>query len=120
MLDHYFISETDRAPAWSSNPLRPNYCRHHQTIQFTADLKASLRAGAFAWPGGYPLYFVCADGEALSFATVRAEWPTICRAIMFPGSNRQWEIVALEINYENENLVDAHTGEAIESAYGEG
>ena len=76
--NHLFLSDCDgclydtRDPEWSKNPpLRANYAIHCGSIKSVADLKATLRAGGFAWPGGYPLYFVTSDGGALSFATVR-------------------------------------------------
>jgi hypothetical protein len=38
-----------------------------------SELKSILRAGPYAWPGGYPLYFLTIDGGTLSFAAVQAE-----------------------------------------------
>jgi hypothetical protein len=35
-----------------------------------SELKSILRAGPYAWPGGYPQYFIAGDGNALSFAAV--------------------------------------------------
>ena len=34
----------------------------------------------YAWPGGYPLYFVTSDGAALSFEAVLANWRNIVQA----------------------------------------
>src|SRR5258708_12352856 len=45
-----------------------------------AEIKGLLRAGQYAWPGGYPLYFITSDGAALSFGTVRAEWRNVVQA----------------------------------------
>jgi hypothetical protein len=82
-----------------------------------SDLKAALRNGPYAWPGGYPLYFVAGDGEAMSFDAVRGNFREICRAMLCQWGNRDWRIVGHEINWENEDLYCAHTGERIESAY---
>jgi hypothetical protein len=41
-------------------------------IQTLASVKRALR-DVYAWPGGYPLYIVMADGEALSIAAARAQ-----------------------------------------------
>lgn len=123
---HLFIGDSTggalydtRVAQWSRMPpLRPNYERHHRDIATIADLKATLRAGPCAWPGGYPLYFMCSDGEALSFASVRENLREIMSAIR-DRDNSGWHIVACEVNHEDTELVCAHSGERIESAYGE-
>ena len=46
--------------------IRKNYEKHHKAITGVDDLKATLRAGQWAWPGGYPLFFITSDGAALS------------------------------------------------------
>lgn len=103
---------------WSKNPpLRSNYCRTHGEIETAADLKATLRAGPYAWPGGCPLYFVTQDGAALSFKSARDAFPQIAWSIKH-GISDGWRVVATDVNYEDTSLVDAATGEPIESAYG--
>ena len=125
MKEHYFISDSDgalydtRDAGWSSAPLRPNYKWHHSEIETVADLKATLRAGAYAWPGGYPLFFATADGAALSFTTARKEFRTIASAIADDDKSGGWRIEACGINFENGGLVCGHSGETIESAYGD-
>lgn len=120
---HLFVSSTDgamhdtRAPNWSAKPLRAIYSRHYSRINSTLELRATLRAGAYAWPGGYPLYFVTSDGAALSFDTVRAEYLQCARAIR-DKLNDGWRIVGCEINYEDSDLTCEHSGKPIESAYG--
>lgn len=99
------------------NPIRSNYSRTHNGIESVADLKATLRAGAFAWPGGYPLYFVTADGESLSFDTVRREFRQIVSSVKHRDNTGGWRVVGTDINWESD-LVDAHTGATIPSAYG--
>jgi hypothetical protein len=85
-------------------------------IMNAADLKYYLRLGAFTNLGGYPLYFVCADGEALSYDTVRANFREVLGAI---GDRRNgWCVVANAINWEDTELCDAHTGARIPAAYG--
>lgn len=120
MKDHFFISETDgslhdtRDTNWSSSPLRKNYSRHHREIKTVADVKATLRAGAFAWPGGYPLYFVTNHGCALSFDAVRDNLQSIMGDLV---RDDYCKIVGCDVNYEDDDLVCDHTGEPIESAY---
>jgi len=99
--------------------LRENYAIQHHAIDSVADLKATLRAGPYAWPGGYPLYFITSDGAALSFESVRAELYQVIYSIRHSLSDG-WRVVACEANYEDAGLVCDHSGERIESAYGEG
>lgn len=81
-----------------------------------ADLKTALRNGAYAWPGGYPLYFIASDGEALSFDAVRANIKEIMTAI-HRRDDSGWRIVAVDTNWENSSLFCAHTNARIPSAY---
>lgn len=98
--------------------MRQNYSRGHTRIKTVADLKATIRHGEFAFPGGYPLYFVTSDGASLSFETARAEFQQIADSIRH-GINDGWRIVACVVNYEDSELVCAHSGKPIDSAYGE-
>ena len=77
-----------------------------------------MRAGPYAWPGGYPLFFVAADGVALSFDAVRDNLREVLPAMSQPW-DRSWRVVNVDINYEDPELCCAHTGERIPSAYGE-
>ena len=107
-----------RATDWASlPPLRVGYERHARNVAVAADVKATLRAGGFAWPGGYPLYFVASDGEAMSFDSVRAELCNVLRAVR-ERSRDGWRVVGVDVNYE-ERLYCAHSGEPIPSAYEE-
>lgn len=45
------------------------------------DLKAALRQGPYAWPGGYPLYFITSDGMTISFETARRFFRSIMWSI---------------------------------------
>lgn len=100
-------------------PVRRNYRYPHATIGSVADLKATLRAGGHAWPGGYPLHFVTADGAALSFDTVRREFRLVVDAVRRRDNAGGWRVIGCDVNWEDDSLTDAHTGERIESAYGE-
>ena len=80
-----------------------------------SDFRRDIRR-PYAWPGGYPLFFVTSDGEALSFAAARAQRRNILEAIS-GGYNDGWRIVGAQINWEDADLTCAHTGAPIESAY---
>lgn len=107
-----------RKPNWASTPVRENYSKGHSDIKSVADLKATLRSGPYTDLGGYPLYFITSDGAALSFATVRAEFRNVASSIK-EETNDGWRVIGCDINYEDNDLYDAHTNEKIESAYGD-
>lgn len=124
LASHLFVDSCDgalfdtRAPNWSANPLRAIYRRTFSDINSTLELRATLRAGAHAWPGGYPLYFITSDGAALSFDTVRAEYSQCARAIR-DNLRDGWRVVACDVNWEDPGLTCEHSGTRIDSAYGE-
>ena len=63
------------------------------------------------------MFFLTSDGGALAFETVRAEFNLIARSVR-DNCQDGWQVVACDINYEGP-LHDDHTGEEIESAYGD-
>lgn len=67
-------------------------------------IKDVIRSNGYAWPGGYPIYFVTSGCDALSIRAARECWR---------------EIVAAYVNWEDETIYCDHTGAKIESAYGE-
>lgn len=70
----------------------------------------------YTWPGGYPMYYITADGGVLC--------PDCARMAEREGlsgdpDDGQWNIVAGEVNWEDAGLVCDHCGERIQNAYGE-
>ena len=99
MKSHFMTSESDgalfdtRAPQWhESAPLRPEYSRHFATIETVAQFKATMRAGGYAWPGGYALAFLTIDGGALCFDCARAEARNVIHSIRH-GIGDGWRVV---------------------------
>lgn len=78
----------------------------------------ALADGPYAWPGGYPLYFLASDGEAISFAAAEQNAPLIRDAII-AKSRDGWRVVGVCVNWEDGFLFCAHTGEQIQCAYGD-
>lgn len=71
---------------------------------------------AYAWPGGYPLYYITKDGGVLCGKCAReAE----AEGLTSDPGDPQWYIVAAEVNWEDTSLYCDHAGERIESAYAE-
>ena len=88
-------------------------------INTVQEFGAALKQGPYAWPGGYPLYFVTSDGGSLSFATAWNERASIARAIIDDDKSGGWKVIGYDVNWENADLTDDHTGNRIESAYAE-
>lgn len=87
-------------------------------INSISDFRKAVRNGAYAWPGGYPLYFICDDGGGLCPSCVKKERRNILESIAHKQHDG-WRVVAIEINYEDTHMHCEHCGEDIESAYGE-
>ena len=81
-------------------------------------LKAFAR-NKYTFPGGYPCYAVMADCMPLSHKAVKDNYRLIYRATQSPGTDTQWELIGIDINWEDNDLYCEHTGDLIESAYGE-
>lgn len=116
MKDHFFVSDCDgalydtRRPDWSkAAPLRAEFRRHFRTIETVAQFKATLRAGAYAWPGGYPIALITSDGAALCFDCGRKESRQIFDSIANRSSDG-WRVVGCypieEISEDDETPCD--------------
>jgi hypothetical protein len=78
---------------------------------------------AFAWPGGYPILYVFADGGACCPKCVNKEITLIdadMRAYT-PGTYRNshggWALGGWDVNYEDADLHCDHCGKPIDAAY---
>lgn len=90
-----------RNPAWSRlAPLRPKFRFHHREINTVNEYKATLRAGAYAWPGGYPLALITSDGAALCFDCAKQEARNVFWSIQ-NRCNDGWRVVACDIIEES-------------------
>jgi len=87
-------------------------------INSISDFRRAVRNGPYAWPGGYPLFWIMSDGEACAFHVAKDERRNMLDALA-NQDNSGWRPVALEINWEDTELYCAHTNEKIESAYGD-
>ena len=86
-------------------------------IKTVADLDAALEHGKYTSVGGYPIFFITSDGAALSYDTVKDEYDEIAEAITDDDRSGGWRVEAVDINWEDPDLIDDHTGDRIESAY---
>ena len=78
---------------------------------------------SWAWPGGYPLYYLCNDGEAMCPTCVNENIVLIDDAIKLVTSDRRlhddWALEAVDVNYEDPDLICCNCDKRIESAYAE-
>lgn len=121
--EHLFIADNGdlfdtRKADWHKHPLREKYSYHFSDIDSLSKVKACLRAGKYAWPGGYPLYFITQDGAALSFDAVEDNFYQVAWDWLNDASTG-WKVIGCAVNYEDEGLVCEHTHEKINSAYEE-
>ena len=88
------------------------------TINSISDFRKAVRNGAYAWPGGYPVFWLMDDGGVLAFDVCKTERHNMLESLA-TNSRDGWRPVALEINWEDTEMFCAHTGARIEAAYEE-
>jgi hypothetical protein len=111
---HLFVSSSDgnlydtRVEAWSKlPPLRTNYRRTIRNIKSVSDLKATLRAGGFAWPGGYALYLLMDDCSPLCFDCGRKEFRRVADSIR-TRTNDGWRAIGTLCMADSDLGEDTH------------
>jgi hypothetical protein len=77
---------------------------------------------AYAWPGGYPMFYVFADGGCICPNCANRNITEIDEA-MRTGRGRNshggWAIEGADVNYEDAELTCDHCHKTIEAAYAE-
>ena len=73
---------------------------------------------AYAWPGGYPMFYVCSDGGCLCPKCTNKEIDLIDSAIR-DNDNSGWRVVGADVNWEDSSLICDNCNSRIESAYAE-
>lgn len=87
------------------------------------DLSQSIREGSFTSIGCYPKFAVTATQEVLSFEAIKENLMLVYRATRDYNANvitrevKQWAIVGIDINYEDDDLRCRETEELIPAAY---
>lgn len=120
--EHLFVTSDGnlfdtRKSDWSKHPLREKYSYHFRQIETLAQVKATLRAGAFTELGGYPLYFITDDCQPLCFACARKQFRQVAWDFLNKAKTG-WHIQSTDINYEDNDCYCCHCSKQIESAYG--
>lgn len=89
----------------------------HAKIRTGLQYRETIRAGEYAWPGGYQLALLASDCEALCFDCGKTEARQIIRAIR-DKSNCGWRVIGSFINYEDDTLHCCNCNKRIPAAYG--
>ena len=89
-----------------------------------AEFEHDLKAPTVAY-GGYTIHFIVADGESISYEAAKENQNLICAAMdeseaMSDVTDKQWLVVAKEINWEDNDLKCCHTNELIPANYPNG
>lgn len=71
----------------------------------------------YTGPGGYPLFVLMHDGEALCAQCAEENLGLIVAATANVGTDLQWEALGQDVNWEDESLFCAHCNQSIEVAY---
>jgi hypothetical protein len=74
---------------------------------------------AFAWPGGYPLYYLTEDGGVLCPEDARMAERDKLAEYDDGTFDPQWHIIAADANWEDPEMYCDHCGNRIPSAYAE-
>lgn len=84
-------------------------------VQLARDENGKLPA--YAWPGGYPIFYLTADGGSLCAACANGENGS--EASEEHDAPADWRLDASDVNWEDPALCCDHCGARIESAYAE-
>ena len=74
---------------------------------------------AYAWPGGYPIYYLCEDGGVLCPDCANGESEVYVGNPIDGIDDPQWHIVAGDVYWEGPPMTCDHCNAMIESAYGD-
>jgi hypothetical protein len=98
-------------------------------IKTKESLIQSLIGGAWTFPGCYPKYYVTKDCSCLCYKCLAPRKvlggkalfinPRAIDAIENPNSDTEWEVIGVDVNYENPSLYCDECSKRIESAYAE-
>ena len=81
------------------------------------EFEDALSNGSYAWPGGYPMFLLMEDGEAMHIKCAEENRACIVDSID-NDLNNGWKPAAVDVNWEDDKLVCCQCGKEIESAYG--
>ena len=122
--EHLFIASSGalydtRKTNWSANPIREGYRCTKREINTGADLRATLRAGPWAFPGGYEIALYTSDGAMASLRGLLGDRGALYQALYDIRHKISGRVIGCDIYYEGPIEHCAYTNTAIEAAYGD-
>lgn len=78
----------------------------------TMQLNSDGSYPAYAWPGCYPIYYLCADGGTLCPKCANEN------KSLDSADDPQWHIIGQDVNWEDPELNCDNCNVRIDSAYG--
>ena len=97
-----------------STPFRENYDRHFRQISTVSQLKSTLRAGKYTFPGGYAVYFITSDGAVLSHDSVRSEFRNVADSIR-SKANDGWRVIGIGCTCDDDEIPNCdHSGSPVD------
>lgn len=72
----------------------------------------------FAWPGGYPKFALMGDCEPICHNCAEENYRRIVSDIL-QGYDKSFQIIGVDINWEDEDMICCNCNNKIPSAYGE-
>jgi hypothetical protein len=94
--------------------IREQYNHHHRSIATPRELASTIRAGKYAWPGGYEAFFITSDGGVICHNCAIAEYWNIVDSMRRDISDG-WRIVGAECSANTDGEINCdHCDGAIE------
>jgi hypothetical protein len=87
-------------------------------VNTSKDALQSIVRHPYAWPGGYPLFAITTCGAALCKKCCKDNY-RIIREAQNGNLRDGWQVDAVDVNWEETDLLCDDCGDLIESAYGE-
>ena len=89
-----------------------------------AEFEHDIKSPTVAY-GGYTIHFITSDGASMSYEAAKQNKNLICAAMnesaaMSDVTDKQWLVIAKEINWEENELFCVHTGDLIPANYPNG
>lgn len=85
--------------------VREGFAHTHREIATGAELRATLRGGAHAWPGGYALALVTSDCAFLCFACARDNLRLVTQSIR-GRNNDGWRVIGTACEAESDERAE--------------
>jgi hypothetical protein len=87
-------------------------------IESKQDLARAYKHGPYTFPGGYPVYGIFSDSAWCCWECFKSEYGLIAESVKDQDKGG-WDLVAIDINYEDTSAYCGHCSKHLESAYGE-